>query len=393
MSTKCTLAVVILSMLLTVGFSGHLAAQKGSDLKAAKNTILLFYCDGSKQSVHLTNKQFPVKSFDFLCGVGEKKYKHKDVRAGSGIVNIIYCDDKVQKVKKNKPNVGIRSVAFYCAKFTKKTIVQRKLTLTYCNGKEQTFKLKKKSQVGIESIDFFCSSNVVRGHFKPKVKAPKGQVIISFCDGTQQVVKKKFNDRVRSFTFTCPEIKKPKPPKPPTPPKPPVDPPKPPTPPKPPKPDPTKPFGGTDKIEGHFEGNIYYLPANTRNLPDFSKLKPVGQIYCRHFDIPQQAFDKGFPGVDDRFEWFAIDYKGEFTIKKGGLYKFRLHSDDGSILYIDDQIVINNDGTHGPHSVKGAVDLKPGTHKFRLSYFQGPKVLVALQLFVIKPGETKEEIF
>ncbi len=55
---------------------------------------------------------------------------------------------------------------------------------------------------------------------------------------------------------------------------------------------------------------------------------------------------QGFPGIDNRFEWFAIDYTGNFWIARGGKYKFALNSDDGSKLYIDDTLVIDNDGQH-----------------------------------------------
>jgi hypothetical protein len=74
------------------------------------------------------------------------------------------------------------------------------------------------------------------------------------------------------------------------------------------------------------------------------------------------------------------------------LYKFRLLSDDGSKLYIDSILIIDNDGTHAPKSITGEIYLSPGTYPIRVDYFQGPKMQIALQLFVTLPGE-EERLF
>jgi len=59
------------------------------------------------------------------------------------------------------------------------------------------------------------------------------------------------------------------------------------------------------------------------------------------------------------------------TIEKTGSYRFRLGSDDGSRFYIDDQMLIDNDGIH-PHEVKnGKVELDAGVHSIRVDYFDG----------------------
>src|ERR1041385_9520996 len=97
-----------------------------------------------------------------------------------------------------------------------------------------------------------------------------------------------------------------------------------------------------------FKGQIYPLHRNTEWLPDFRKLKPVGSIYTPVLNVPPQRFDQGFPGVTKRFEWFAIDYTARFWIANPGTYRFSLLSDDGSRLYLDDRLVIEN---HAPHAL------------------------------------------
>ena len=146
-------------------------------------------------------------------------------------------------------------------------------------------------------------------------------------------------------------------------------------------------FGTTVVVPGGLEGVIYHIRRNTKKLPDFGKGKPAGKIYTSSLNIPPQDFRDGFPGVTKRFEWFAIDYTGRFWIEKPGDYHFVLTSDDGSILYIDGQEIIDNDGQHAPLDKDGSVELSHGVHSIRVSYFQGPRFQVALVLRVAGPGE------
>lgn len=151
-------------------------------------------------------------------------------------------------------------------------------------------------------------------------------------------------------------------------------------------------FGRTSKTPASIAGNIYYLPEGTSRLPDFSRLKSVGKIYAKQWDIHVQDFKKGFPGVSDRFEWFAIDYRGKIYVANPGRYGFRVKSDDGAILYLDGKKVFDNDGIHAASTAGGSVKLSEGEHDFRLSYFQGPRYQVALRLWVTPPGKP-ETIF
>jgi hypothetical protein len=139
-------------------------------------------------------------------------------------------------------------------------------------------------------------------------------------------------------------------------------------------------FGKTDKISAAFKGEIFLLPVWTSKLPDFDTLKSSGTIYTKTINVPPQSWDVGFPGVTDRFEWFGIVYRGNFKINTPGVYQFHLLSDDGSKLFIDDSLIINNDGQHGPQSVTKEIALDGSDHKIEVQYFQGPRVHVALQL-------------
>jgi hypothetical protein len=151
--------------------------------------------------------------------------------------------------------------------------------------------------------------------------------------------------------------------------------------------EPTATFGITVVIPSALEGRIYNIRHNTKRLPNFSKMKPVGTIYTTSLNIPPQDFQQGFPGVTKRFEWFAIDYKGRFWVEKAGAYGFSLTADDGANLYIDRDLVIDNDGQHVSRERVGVAQLSQGVHEIRVSYFQGPRYHVALVLKMAPPGE------
>jgi len=148
-------------------------------------------------------------------------------------------------------------------------------------------------------------------------------------------------------------------------------------------------FGTTVVIPGGLTGKIYFLRPNTWVLPDFERLEPVGTIYAKGLYIYPRDFREGFPGITDRVEWFALDFTGRFYIDKPGDYEFKVESDDGSKLYIDQRLVIDNDGDHPPLARSSIVNLSGGIHSIRLSYFQGPRFGLALMLSVSGPGDRR----
>lgn len=83
--------------------------------------------------------------------------------------------------------------------------------------------------------------------------------------------------------------------------------------------------------------------------------------------------------VQNRNSFFQIRFEGLFHSNKDQLYKFFLRSDDGSRLYINDRLIINNDGVHDAEEEKiGEIALAEGYHSFRVDYFdvEGGKDLI-----------------
>lgn len=162
-----------------------------------------------------------------------------------------------------------------------------------------------------------------------------------------------------------------------------------------------KAFGTTKRLDHAFKGTI-------RTFSRIDRLRQDGRwfigedmkrrskhIYNYAFNLPEQPFEQGFPGVTDQFEWFSLDFEAElhWPAYLAGEYEFRLTSDDGSIFMIDGQDVIDNDGLHGMSARIGRAKLEPGKHHFRLVYFQGPRVMIGLILEYRRAGEHNWQIF
>jgi hypothetical protein len=67
---------------------------------------------------------------------------------------------------------------------------------------------------------------------------------------------------------------------------------------------------------------------------------------------------------------FVAHVLGNVNIATAGSYAFRLTSDDGSRLIIDDAIVIDHDGVHGATAKEGTINLTTGYHSVRIEMFE-----------------------
>jgi hypothetical protein len=102
-----------------------------------------------------------------------------------------------------------------------------------------------------------------------------------------------------------------------------------------------------------------YYEGTWSAVPDFTKLTPIKTGTVTNFDIsPRNHQDN-----------FAFKFESNIDIKTAGNYTFYLYSDDGSILHIGNQLVVNNDGSHGPIEKSGSIYLAAGSHPIIVGYF------------------------
>jgi len=112
----------------------------------------------------------------------------------------------------------------------------------------------------------------------------------------------------------------------------------------------------------------YYRSLEWEGPPASVQLDPL--IFPNHFMLE---------GI------FSISWRGQLYIAEGGTYRFGTESDDGSLLFIADTLVVDNGGIHGAQYREGAIALEPGWHNIVIKYQQDGGGM-ALSVFWTLPG-------
>ncbi|MGE3777474.1 MAG: PA14 domain-containing protein, partial [Pirellulaceae bacterium] len=102
-----------------------------------------------------------------------------------------------------------------------------------------------------------------------------------------------------------------------------------------------------------------YYEGGWEKLPNFDRLAPKEVGRTSGFDVRIAAQDH-----------FAVQFEGQMQLQREGTYRFFLHSDDGSRLYLDGELVVDNDGVHAGQEVSARRDLAAGRHAVRVEYFE-----------------------
>lgn len=111
---------------------------------------------------------------------------------------------------------------------------------------------------------------------------------------------------------------------------------------------------------------------------------PVKEVYVTE-DITVPAGVGGKRG---------LIYSGYLKIEREDIYTFTLGSDDGSMFYIGNEVIVDNDGAHGPVTLTGQKALSTGYHPIKLYYFDmnnGGFIDLKLQDSNGKPIELSKE--
>ena len=103
-----------------------------------------------------------------------------------------------------------------------------------------------------------------------------------------------------------------------------------------------------------------YYEGKFKSTADVLKAQPVKEGAFRNFSIKEAAAD----------DHFGYQFRSLINIPEKGVYKFHIYSDDGARLFIDDQEVIDNDGSHSAGEATGKVALEKGFHEIRVIYFE-----------------------
>ncbi len=150
---------------------------------------------------------------------------------------------------------------------------------------------------------------------------------------------------------------------------------------------------GTDVMPGHgLIGQVYVPGGKIKRMPDFDLLTPVYTFVTPNLDVPTRSYTQGFPTpeIQSVVENFAIRFRAKLKIDTPGKYIFELFSDDGSQLYINGTLVVDNGGVHSTMGEQGSIKLGKGVYNVEIRYFQGPRHEVALQWFYQLPNADRQ---
>lgn len=128
--------------------------------------------------------------------------------------------------------------------------------------------------------------------------------------------------------------------------------------------------------------NVKVFKGTFHQVPDYTNLFPELCAVVKKFEIYPD-----FKGTEN----FAQLSFGVLKIEQEGLYTFSTVSDDGSMLLLNDQVVVDNDGDHGSTEARGAVWLKKGLYRIAVKYYQGVGD-DELKVYWQGPGMEKQEI-
>lgn len=98
--------------------------------------------------------------------------------------------------------------------------------------------------------------------------------------------------------------------------------------------------------------------------------------------------DQVFPSLTRDY---SIRWEGVLYVPKAGDYQFTLVSDDGSSLFLDQHLLIDNGGFHVKQERTGQRHLEKGFHSIQVNYMQG-KGMAIFRVYWTPPGQQQEPL-
>ena len=113
----------------------------------------------------------------------------------------------------------------------------------------------------------------------------------------------------------------------------------------------------TGKLTAGLKYNYY--ENESMSIKKIGQLQPVKSGIVNDFNIDNK----------NRKDKYGFVFDGFIKINKTGMYDFYTSSDDGSILFIGDQLIVDNDGNHGMEEKSDKAFLEKGLHKIKVVYY------------------------
>lgn len=121
-----------------------------------------------------------------------------------------------------------------------------------------------------------------------------------------------------------------------------------------------------DSLANKTSGGLkyFYVPGKFKNTNEIDTL-----LATKKGIVSQIAINK----IAGKAREYGLVFTGYINVNENATFEFSLYSDDGSRLYIDNELIIDNDGKHARYEKSAGIALQAGLHKIRVSYFDdGP---------------------
>ena len=125
----------------------------------------------------------------------------------------------------------------------------------------------------------------------------------------------------------------------------------------------------SEVVEGFFR--VFEEPVTVEVFyrDDLSFLPSLG---IKKPDIERNTFEINSEEVKELIKSNTVfRFKSGLEIEEAGSYQFSTRSDDGSQLFINGELVVDNDGDHGVREKSSAKELSKGKHNIEVLWFNG----------------------
>lgn len=123
-----------------------------------------------------------------------------------------------------------------------------------------------------------------------------------------------------------------------------------------------------DEMKPGLVAEFYNIGKPMQEFPVLAaERKPDLRRIDRQINFEQTT--ETFPGTE-MTDHFYVRWTGRIKVPRDGKITFFTESDDGSRLWIDGKIVVDNGGLHAMEEKSGDVDLKAGDHDLKIELFE-----------------------
>ncbi len=142
-----------------------------------------------------------------------------------------------------------------------------------------------------------------------------------------------------------------------------------------------------DDLKPGLLGEYYFIGQELQDFPTVAaEKKPTARKVDKEINF--EPTSGKFAGTDLEDQFF-VRWTGILRVPADGKYVIYTESDDGSRVFIDGKVVVDNPGLHGMEEKSGEIELKAGDRELRVEFFENGGEAGCKLSWEVKGGEKK----